>query len=148
VQAPRNGPVRWHAGRSGSGQLGAPSVVQATQVRVAGEQTGVTPPQCASDRQLTHTPTPAEVSQRGAAAGQWETSVAVQAAQAPEGRQMGVEGPHSASEAQARQACAPPSHTGVVPLHWAFDRQPTQRPAVVLQTGVPPPHRVALVAEH
>jgi hypothetical protein len=148
VQAPASGPVRWQAGRSGSGQLGAPSVVQATQVRVTIEHTGVTPPQWLSLRQATQTPTPDAVSQRGAAAGQCETSAAVQAAQAPLERQIGVAPPHSASDAQARQVCAVPSQTGEVPPHWAFERQPTQVPDKVLQTGTAPPHRVALLAEH
>jgi len=148
VQAPRSGPERWQAGCSGSGQLGAPSVVQATQVRVAIAQTGVTPPQWLSARQATQTPTPDETSQRGAAAGQWETSAAVQGAQAPLGRQIGADGPHSASDAQARHDRAAPSHTGFVPPHSPLVRQPTQAPATVSHTGVAPVQRVAFVAEH
>jgi len=140
--------VRWQAGRSGSGQLGAPSLVQATQVRVVGEQTGVTPPHWLSVRQATQAPTPDETSQRGAEVGQCETSVAVQGAQAPEGRQIGAPGPHSASEAQARHDRAAPSHTGFVPPHSPFERQPTQVPDPVSQTGVAALQRVALVAEH
>ena len=99
-------------------------------------------------RQATHAPTPDETSQRGVAVAQWVTSVAVQAAQAPEGRQIGAPGPHSALEAQARHDRAPPSQTGVVPLHSPFERQPTQVPAPVSQTGVAPLQRVALLAEH
>jgi hypothetical protein len=148
VQAPLSGPERWQAGRSGSGQLGAPSVVQATQVRVAIEQTGVEPPQCASVRQATQAPTPDEVSHRGAHAGQCDTSVAVQGAQAPLGKQIGVEAAHSESDAQARQICDAPSHTGEKPPQWPLERQPTHVPESVLQTGTVPPHRVALVAEH
>jgi len=148
VQAPCSGPERWQAGRSGSGQLGAPSVMQATQARVAVEQTGVTPPQWLSSRHATQTPAPDATSQRGAEAGQCETSVAVQAAQAPVGRQIGVAAPHSASDAHARQARAGPSHTGFVPPHSPFDRHPTQWPDIVSQTGVDPLQRVALVAEH
>jgi hypothetical protein len=140
--------VRWQAGRSGSGQLGAPSPVQAMQVWVALEQTGVTPPQWVSSRHETHAPMPDETSQRGAEAGQWLTSVAVQAAQAPVGRQMGVEAPHSASDMQARHARAVPSHTGLVPPHMALPRQPTHVPAVVSHTGVAAEQRVAFVAEH
>ena len=101
--------------------------MQATQVRVAIAQTGVTPPHWLSFRQATQTPTPDEMSQRGADAGQCETSVAVQGAQAPLGRQIGAAGPHSASDAQARHARAAPSHTGFVPPHSPFVRQPTQR---------------------
>jgi len=148
VQAPLREPDRWQAGRSGSGQLGAPSVTQGTQARVVVEQTGVTPPQWLSSRQATQTPGPFEVSQRGVAAAQWVTSLAVQAAHAPDGRQIGVAGPHSASEAQARHDRAVPSQTGFVPPHSPLVRQPTQVPAPVSQTGVAPVQRVALVAEH
>ena len=148
VQAPRSGPERWQAGRSGSAQLGAPSLVQATQVRVVGEQTGVTPLHWLSVRQATQTPTPDETSQRGAELGQCETSVAVQGAQAPLGRQIGAAAPHSASDAQARHDRLPPSQTGFVPPHSPLERQPTQVPAPVSQKGVAPLQRVALVAEH
>jgi hypothetical protein len=148
VQAPRSDPTRWQAGRSGSGQLGAPSARHATQVRVAVEQTGVTPPQWLSSRHATQTPTPDETSQRGADAEQCDTSAAVHAAQAPVGKQIGVAAPHSASDPQARHARAVPSQTGFVPPHSPFDRQPTQVPAVVSQTGVAPVQRVAFVAEH
>ena len=148
VQAPRRAPERWQAGRSGSGQLGAPSVVQATQVWVTVAQTGVTPPHWLLSRHATQTPTPEEVSQRGVAGAQCETSVAVQAAHAPLGKQIGVAGPHSASDAQARQTRDPPSHTGLVPPHSPFVRQPTQVPETVSHTGVAALQRVALVAEH
>jgi hypothetical protein len=148
VQAPRSGPDRWQAGRSGSGQLGAPSVVQATQARVVVEQTGVTPLHWLSSRQATQTPGPFEVSQRGVAGAQCVTSVAVQAAHAPVGRQIGVAGPHSALDAQARHDRAVPSHTGVVPAHSPLVRQPTHMPALGSHTGVAPVQRVALVAEH
>jgi hypothetical protein len=117
-------------------------------VRVAIEQTGVTPLQWLSERQATQTPTPDETSQRGADAGQCDTSVAVQAAQAPVGRQIGVAGPHSASDEQARHMRAVPSQTGFVPPHSPLVRQPTQMPATVSQTGVAPEQRVAFVAEH
>jgi len=148
VQAPCNGPERWQAGRSGSAQLGAPSVTQGTQARVVVEQTGVTPLQWLSFRHATQTPGPFEVSQRGVAAAQWVTSVAVHAAQAPVGRQIGVAGPHSASDAQARHMRADPSHTGFVPPHSPFVRHPTHVADTVSQTGVAPVQRVALVAEH
>jgi hypothetical protein len=147
LQAPASRPVVKQNGRSGFGQLGAPSAWQATQVRLDGEQSGVTPPQSAPVRQPTHAPIPEEVSQRGIVAGQWEVSLVVQAAQAPLGRQIGVAAPQSALLPQARQVCVPRSQTGEAPLHWAFDRQPTQTPPVVSQTGVAPPQRVALPAE-
>ena len=115
---------------------------------VAVEHTGVTPPHWLSWRQATQTPMPDETSQRGADAGQWLTSLAVQAAHAPEGRQIGVAAPHSASAVQARHARDAPSHTGLVPLHSAFDTQLTQTPAIVSHTGVAALQRVAFVAEH
>jgi hypothetical protein len=127
--------------------LGAPSAVQATQVCVVVEQTGVTPPQSSRPRQATQTPTPDETSQRGFVAGQWVVSSVVQAAQAPVGRQIGASALQSALLPQARQVCEPRSQTGVVPPHCAFDTQATQVPLVVLQTGVAPVQRVALVAE-
>jgi hypothetical protein len=48
--------------------------------------------------------------------------------QAPEGSQAGVAPPHSPSPAQARQVCVAVLQTGVVPPHWAFDRQGTHVP--------------------
>jgi hypothetical protein len=122
--------------------------MHATQVWDAIAQTGVTPPHWLSLRQATQTPTPDEVSQRGADAGQCETSVAVHGAQAPLGRQIGAAGPHSASEPHARHARAVPSQTGFVPPHSPFVRQPTQVPEPASQTGVAPVQRVAFVAEH
>jgi hypothetical protein len=124
--------------------------VHATQVRVVVEHTGVTPPQWLSFRQAAHTPTPEvdERSQRGANAGQWLASVAVQAAHAPEARQRGVAAPHSALLAQARQESAVPSQTGVAPPHWAPLRQPTQAPAPSSHTGVEPLQRLTFVTEH
>ena len=56
--------------------------------------------------------------------------------------------PQSLSPAHDRQVCVPVLHTGVVPLHCAFEVQGTQLPAAVLQTGVAPEHWAALVAEH
>ena len=70
------------------------------------------------------------------------------AAHAPVGRQIGVEPPHSACEAHARQTLLPPSHTGVVPPQWPLPRQATHMPATTLHTGVAPLQRLVLVAEH
>ena len=39
-------------------------------------------------------------------------------------------------------------HTGVAPLHCAFDVHGTQVPFVAKHTGVAPEHSVAFVAEH
>jgi hypothetical protein len=147
LQAPASSPAVKQNGRSGLGQLGAPSLVQATQVWPVGAQSGVMPPQSAGPRHPTQTPTPDEVSQRGLVAAQCEVSVAVQTAQAPLGRQIGASGPQSALPPHARQAWLPESQTGVVPPHCAFDRQATQLPAVVSQTGVAPLQRLALLAE-
>ena len=55
--------------------------------------------------------------------------MAVHAAQAPLGKQIGVAGSQSAFPVHARQVCATVSHTGVVPPHWAFETQATQVPA-------------------
>ena len=74
-------------------------------------------------------------------------SVAVQAAQAPVGRQMGAAAGQSAVLPQGRQVWLPLSQTGVVPPHWALDTQATQVPEVVSQTGVVSLQRVVLLAE-
>jgi hypothetical protein len=147
LQEPASSPAVRQNGRSGLGQLGAPSPVQATQVWLVEAQSGVMPPQSSAARHPTHTPTPEEVSQRGFVAAQWVVSVAVQAAQAPLGRQMGASAPQSALVPQARQVWLPESQTGVSPPHWALERQATQVPTVVLQTGVAPLQRLALLAE-
>lgn len=112
VQAPARAPLVWHAGRLGSGQLGAPSVTQGTQTCVVALQFGVTPPQSASPRQPTHTPPPEAVSQSGRDVGQRELSAGVHAPHAPLGRHSGVAAPHSAFPAQARQVEVAPSQTG------------------------------------
>jgi hypothetical protein len=147
LQAPARRPAVRQKGRSGLGQLGAPSLVQATQVWLVGAQSGVMPPQSAAARHPTHTPTPDELSQRGAVGAQCEVSVAVQAAQAPPARQIGAAGPQSALPPHARQVWLPESQTGVVPLHCVFDKQATQVPLAVSQTGVAPLQRVPLLAE-
>jgi hypothetical protein len=147
LQAPARRPSVRQNGRSGLGQLGAPSPVQATQVWLVEAQSGVMPPQSSAARHPTHTPTPDEVSQRGWVAAQWEVSVAVQAAQAPLDRQIGVAAPQSALLPQARQVWLPKSQTGVAPPHCAFETQATQLPTVVSQTGVAPLQRLALLAE-
>lgn len=115
VQAPASGPLSWQAGRAGSGQLGAPSALHGTQRWADGSQCGAIPPQSASSRQPTHTPTPDEASQRGAEPGQWVVSVGVQAAQAPLGWQRGAAEPQSVSAAQARQVPVVASQVGRVP---------------------------------
>jgi hypothetical protein len=117
VQAPASGPAVWQAGRVGSGQLGAPSVVHGPQVRVAVEQSGVTPPQSVLVRQPTQVPTPDELSHSGRAAGQPVVSVGVQAPHAPFGWQIGVVPPHSALLVQPRQVPLAVSQTGVVAVH-------------------------------
>jgi hypothetical protein len=147
LQAPASAPVVRQNGRSGFGQLGAPSPLHATQVWLVAEQSGVMPPQSAPLRHPTQTPTPDDTSHFGVAAAQWLVSVAVQAAQAPAGRQMGAAGVQSAPLPQARQVWLPRSQIGVLPPHWAFDTQATQRPAAVSQTGVVPVQRVVLLAE-
>ncbi len=146
VQAPASGPEVSHAGRAGSGQLGAPSEVHGPQVCVVIEQTGSVPPQSEAVLQATQAPPP-EVSQRGLVVGQCVVSLGEQAPHAPLGVQMGVEPPHSALLAQPRQLLVMPLHTGVVPEHWAFVAHGTQVPVAALQTGVAPLHIVVFVAE-
>jgi hypothetical protein len=129
-------------------------------VCVADAQTGVTPPQSASDRQPTQAPPPDEVLQRGAVGAQCVVLAGEQAAQAPVGRQTGAATPHSPSAAQGRQAppeaqtgevprqstlpaqprqaWVAPSQMGAEPLQSAAARQPTHRPAATSQNGVPP----------
>jgi hypothetical protein len=68
AQAPAIGPVVWHTGRAGSAQLGAPSPVQGTQVRLVGEHRGEAPPQSALVMQPTQVPTPDVTSHSGRAA--------------------------------------------------------------------------------
>jgi hypothetical protein len=115
VQAPASGPVFWQAGRAGSGQLGPPSEVHGTQACVADEQTGVVPPQSALPRQLTHTPPPPDVSQRGEAGPQRLLSPAVQTTHAPVPRHTGACAPQSAPDVQPRHVCVPASQIGLTP---------------------------------
>jgi hypothetical protein len=68
--------------------------------------------------------------------------------QAPEGWQAGVVPPHSPSRAQARQALAARSHTGVAPEHCMFDVHATQTPRVASQAGVVPLQREVFDSEH
>ena len=151
LHAPASAPVVRQNGRSGLGQLGAPSALQATQLWLAVEQSGVIPPQSAPVRQPTHTPGPDDVSHFGVCPVQCEVSVAVQAAQAPASapvlRQIGAVAGQSAVPPHGRQLWLPVSQTGVVPLHWALPTQPTHVPFGTSQTGVAPPHRVLFVAE-
>lgn len=87
------------------------------QVCVAGEQNGVTPPQSPSPRHPAQVPPPVAVSQRGLSAEQRETSVGVQAAHKPSGRQIGVAAPQSELEAQPRQVELAESQMGLLPVH-------------------------------
>jgi hypothetical protein len=134
VQAPASGPVRWQAGRAGSGQLGAPSAAHAMHVCDVAEHTGVVPPQSALPRHATHWPPPPEVSQNGAAAPHRLVSVAEHTAQAPVLRHTGNFGSQSALERQARQTCVVTSHTGVVPAQSENPRQATQLSVATSQT--------------
>lgn len=141
VQAPARGPVCWHAGRVGSGQLGVPSAVQGTQLWVVGLQFGVMPPQSASLRHPSQTPTPLAVSHSGREVGQCAVFVAVQTAQAPLGRHSGAAAGHSASAVQGRQVAVGASQTGRVGAQAATFPGPhcAQAPDAV-QTGVWPGH--------
>ncbi|MFL5303690.1 MAG: hypothetical protein ACJ8F1_00680 [Polyangia bacterium] len=151
LQAPDSGPVVKQNGRSGFGQLGAPSALQATQLWVALEQSGVMPPQSDPVRHPTQTPGPADVSHLGVFGVQCVVSVAVQAAHAPASepavRQMGAAAGQSAVPPHGRQLWLAVSQTGLVPLHWALLTQPTQVPFGTSQTGVEALQRVLFVAE-
>ena len=136
-------PLGWQAGVT---PPHSPSPAQARQACVVVLQTGVIPPQVAFVVQGTHVAV--ATSQAGVVPVHLVALVAEQIPQAPPGWQAGVAPPHSASAAQARQACDVVLQTGVVPPHWAVDVQGTQVPAPVKHTGVAPLQLVALVAEH
>jgi phosphoglucomutase len=108
--------------------------------------TGLLPPHWASARHGTHVAV--GVKQTGVAPLHFVAFVAEHCAQAPLDWQAGVVLGQSASAPQARQVWAVVLQTGVVPPHWAFDVQGTQVALAVSQAGVAPVHAVALVAEH
>lgn len=134
VHEPASGPAAWQAGRAGSAQVGAPSPAQATHACVAGEQTGVAPPQSALAMQPTHTPPPPVVSQSGVAAEQRLVSVGVQTAQAPVLRQTGNLGSQSALSRQPRHVREVASHTGRTPAQSAPEAHSTHALVVGSQT--------------
>jgi hypothetical protein len=124
----------------------SPSPAQALQTFSATSQTGVVPPQVALDVHGTQVPVPTR--QAGVAPTQSAALLAEHWPHAPLTSQAGVAPPHSPSPPHARQVFVAPSHTGVFAPHCAFDTQGTHAPAATLQTGVAPPQRVALLAEH
>jgi hypothetical protein len=136
-------PVGWQAGVAPP--HGA-SLVQPRHVCVAGSQTGATAPQSALPRQATHTPL--VVSHSGVPPVQRIMFVAEHCVQAPLAKQAGVAPPHSASPPQARQVLVASSQMGVVAPQVPFDVQGTQVPLPILQAGVAPVQRVALLAAH
>jgi hypothetical protein len=148
VQAPASGPVFWHAGRAGSGQLGAPSAVHGAQVCVTAEQTGAVPPQSALPRQATQTPPPPVVSQSGVAAGQRLVSAVVHCAQAPVARHTGNCGSQSALVRHTRHVWAVGSQIGRVPEQSLFARHSTQVLDVGSQTSWAAAQALALPAPH
>jgi hypothetical protein len=134
VHEPASGPAAWQAGRAGSAQVGAPSPAQGTHAWVAGEQTGVAPPQSALAMQPTHTPPPPVVSHSGVAAEQRLVSVGVQTAQAPVLKQTGNLGSQSALSRQPRHVFVVASHTGRTPAQSAPEAHSTQALVVGSQT--------------
>jgi hypothetical protein len=122
------------------------SPAQARQTCAVVLQTGLVPPHSALLMQLTQVPV--GTSHAGVMPVHLLVFVAEQVPQAPEAWQAGVAPPQSASPAQPRQVCEPPSQTGVVPLQSASARQRTHFPAAVLQRGVAPVHCVLLFTEH
>jgi hypothetical protein len=136
-------PEPWQAGVAPPHSV---SPEQARQVCVAVLQTGLVPPHCALLMQLTQVPV--GTSQAGVVPVHLLVFVAEQIPQAPDGWQAGVAPLQSASPAQARQVCVPPSQTGVDPEQSALARQRTHFPTELSQTGVAPVHSVLLLAEH
>ena len=67
---PANRPLVWQAGIAGSGQLGAPSPMQATQVWESGRQYGVSPEQARLSAEVAQVLGDPAVSQNGSATGQ------------------------------------------------------------------------------
>jgi hypothetical protein len=126
VHEPASGPAAWQAGRAGSAQVGAPSPAHGTQACVAGEHTGVAPPQSALEMHPTHTPPPPVVSQSGVAAAHRLVSVGVQTAHAPVLRQTGNFGSQSALSTQPRHVRVFASHTGRTPAQSAPEAHSTQ----------------------
>ena len=134
---------------------------QARQVRKAGSQIGVAPPQSALTRQPTQTFVPVlqtgvapehwlfarhctyavtAVSQIGVDPLQTPMLLAEQTPHAPDDWQAGALPGHCASDAQAWQLCVPVLQIGVVPEQFVSDRQATQTRGDTLprQSGVPP----------
>ncbi len=95
-----------------------------TQLLVALRQTGVAPEHCVLDRHCTQVAV--LVSQIGVDPPHRPMLLAEQAPQAPDAWQAGALPGQSASAPQERQVWLVPSHTGVVPLQFAPDRQATQ----------------------
>lgn len=62
--------------------------------------------------------------------------------------QAGALAGHCTSLVHGTHVCVALGHTGVVPLHWAFEVQATHVPVVTLQAGVAPEHVVTFVEEH
>jgi hypothetical protein len=109
-------------------------------------QTGVAPPQFASERQATQAP--ALTRQRGVAPVQSAVLVLEHWPQVPFGSQAGVEPPHSASLEQPRQLWKVASQRGEAVGQSASARQETQLPAETRQSGFVPVHWAVLLVEH
>jgi len=109
----------------------SPSTPHARQALVPESQTGCVPPHCALEVHPTHSPR--TTSHAGVAPVQRAVLPAEHWPHAPDGWHAGAPAPQSPSAAQARQVNVPPSQVGVVPLHSAADRHPTQLPALVRQ---------------
>ena len=123
------------------------SAVQAPHLFMVVSQMGVVPEQLPSPVHCTHT-LPFE--QTGVPPTHWVALVAEHCAQAPPARQAGalaLFALHAASPVHAMHLFAVLSQIGVAPEHCESSVHCTQ--ALPLeQTGVPPAHCVALVAEH
>lgn len=137
-------PLGWQAGRVPPHSL---SPAHPRQAWVDGSHTGALAlPQSASAKHATQVP--GATLQIGVAPVHAAALVLEHWPQAPNVWQAGVAPLHSLSPLHARHACAVVLHTGVEPPHCPLAMQVTQVPDPTAQTGVAPPQALALVLEH
>ena len=135
-------PDGWQAGVAPPQSL---SPAQPRQVWNVPSHFGEAAGQSASARQVTQLPLAAW--QRGLAPVHRAAFVAEHWPHAPLDWQAGADAPHSPSPAQPRQTWAVVLQTGVTPPHSALEMQFTHVPLATLQAGIDPVQRVVFVAE-
>jgi hypothetical protein len=135
-------PDGWQAGVAPPHSL---SPAQPRQVWNVPSHFGEAAGQSASARQVTQLPLAAW--QRGLAPVHSAAFVAEHWPHAPLDWQAGADALHSPSPAQPRQTWAVVLHTGVTPPHSALEMQFTHVPLATLQAGIDPLQRVVFVAE-